>query len=104
MKTARDAIVIGASPGGLRVLRKLVASLPAGLPAAIIVVQHMAPDSPRLNAGPKMFTADQRSLSNPPIDTNSLAAQADHFHGIDPETAHDPGRRTPGAPKADNRS
>jgi hypothetical protein len=46
----------------------------------------------------------RRSLSNHPVDANSLAAKADNFHGIDPETAHDPGRQTPGAPKADNRS
>jgi two-component system chemotaxis response regulator CheB len=51
MKTARDAIVIGASLGGLQVLRKLVGSLPVDLPAAVIVVQHTAPDSPKLLAG-----------------------------------------------------
>ena len=38
-------IVVGASAGGIPALIKLVAQLPAGLPAAVLVVQHLAPDS-----------------------------------------------------------
>ena len=42
----RDLVVIGASAGGLEVLQRLVADLPADLPAAICVVLHISPDSP----------------------------------------------------------
>ncbi len=38
-------IVIGTSAGGMPALTTLVASLPATLPAAVLVVQHLAPDS-----------------------------------------------------------
>lgn len=38
-------IVIGTSAGGMPALVKFVAHLPATLPAAILVVQHFAPDS-----------------------------------------------------------
>lgn len=42
-KTApvRNVIAIGASTGGPRALEKLIGSLPAEIPAAILVVQHM---------------------------------------------------------------
>src|SRR4051812_42038927 len=38
----RDIIVIGTSAGGVEALRALCRSLPADLPAAILVVQHLA--------------------------------------------------------------
>jgi two-component system chemotaxis response regulator CheB len=38
-------IVIGASAGGMPALTQLVAQLPADLPAAVLIVQHFAPDS-----------------------------------------------------------
>jgi len=38
-------IVIGTSAGGLPALVQLVQQLPASLPAAVLVVQHLAPDS-----------------------------------------------------------
>lgn len=38
-------VVIGASAGGLDALRRLVAQLPADLPAAVFVVRHMAADA-----------------------------------------------------------
>ena len=40
----RNIIVIGASSGGFAALKKLVADLPADLPASIFVVWHMSPD------------------------------------------------------------
>ncbi|WP_433064038.1 chemotaxis protein CheB [Dactylosporangium sp. CS-033363] len=36
----RDVVVIGASAGGLGALRQLVAGLPAGLPASVLIVVH----------------------------------------------------------------
>ena len=41
-------VVVGASLGGVAALQKLAASLPADLPAAVLVVQHTAPDGPGL--------------------------------------------------------
>lgn len=38
-------IVVGTSAGGMSALTQLVAQLPASLPAAVLVVQHLAPDS-----------------------------------------------------------
>ena len=39
----RNVLVIGASTGGPRALEKLIGSLPAEIPAAVLVVQHMPP-------------------------------------------------------------
>ncbi len=41
----RDIVVIGASAGGLEVLDRLIDQLPIDLPAAIFIVQHMAPEN-----------------------------------------------------------
>lgn len=41
----RDIVVIGASSGGLEPLRRILADLPAGLPASIFVVLHVGPVS-----------------------------------------------------------
>ncbi|MGY1742792.1 MULTISPECIES: chemotaxis protein CheB [unclassified Blastococcus] len=35
-----DVVVLAASAGGLRALRRIVPALPAGFPAAVLVVQH----------------------------------------------------------------
>lgn len=40
-----NIIVIGASAGGLEALDKLIGALPTDLPAAIFIVQHMAPEN-----------------------------------------------------------
>lgn len=46
MKAHKPAIVvIGASAGGLDALARLIEQLPAGFPAAVFVVQHMAADA-----------------------------------------------------------
>ena len=39
----KDIVVVGASAGGMAALEKLVAGLPADLPAAVFVVWHLSP-------------------------------------------------------------
>ncbi|MCE3555378.1 chemotaxis protein CheB [Pseudonocardia sp. RS11V-5] len=41
-----DLVVIGASAGGVEALRTMVAGLPLGLPAAVVVVLHIPSDAP----------------------------------------------------------
>jgi two-component system, chemotaxis family, protein-glutamate methylesterase/glutaminase len=43
---ARDLVVIGASAGGVDVLKRVVAALPPDLGAAVCIVLHVAPSSP----------------------------------------------------------
>lgn len=41
--TKKDIVVVGASAGGMEALTRLVAGLPAGLPASVFIVWHTAP-------------------------------------------------------------
>jgi len=50
MTAHRDIIVIGASLGGLEGLCRLTSGLPADLSAALLVVLHTGPSSPRMLA------------------------------------------------------
>ncbi|MAL97064.1 chemotaxis protein CheB [Hydrocarboniclastica marina] len=45
-----DIIVVGASLGGVETLPRLLAQLPADLPASVFIVQHVAPQGPGLLA------------------------------------------------------
>jgi two-component system, chemotaxis family, protein-glutamate methylesterase/glutaminase len=83
----RDVIALGASAGGHRALRRLVAALPAGFPAALLVTVHLPASRPSVlpeflgNAGalPARF-AEDRELVRPgriyiaPPDLHMLAA------------------------------
>ncbi|MBD3240187.1 MAG: chemotaxis protein CheB [Chitinivibrionales bacterium] len=42
----RPIVVIGTSAGGIAALRDILAAFPVDLPAAVLVVQHRAPDRP----------------------------------------------------------
>jgi two-component system chemotaxis response regulator CheB len=44
----RDIVVIGASAGGLAAFRTIVSALPAELPAALFLVQHVSASTPSL--------------------------------------------------------
>ena len=46
MIATRDIIVVGGSAGGMDALRRLIGALPAGLPAAILMVIHTHPTGP----------------------------------------------------------
>ena len=54
IKTGHDLVVIGASAGGIDAIRSLLATLPADLPAAILIVLHVGERSPQMLA--KMFS------------------------------------------------
>ena len=49
--SGRDVVVVGASLGGVDALQALVGGLPADLPAAVFVVQHVAAASPGVLGG-----------------------------------------------------
>jgi two-component system chemotaxis response regulator CheB len=46
----RDILVVGASAGGVEALTRLCGALPAGLPAAVLIVLHTSPQGPSLLA------------------------------------------------------
>ena len=46
----RDTIIVGASAGGVRALRRLLAALPSALPASLCIVQHQSRESTQLGS------------------------------------------------------
>jgi len=75
--TPNHLIVIGTSAGGMPALTRLVAQLPATLPAAVLVVQHLSPDS----TGEPLVTrlASQTGL-HCQLATHGLALKAGHLY------------------------
>ena len=78
----RDIVVIGASLGGVEALPKLVAGFPADLPAAVLIVQHVAPNT-------RSFLADflnaagplpaKPAMNNEPLEPQRIyVAEPDH--------------------------
>ena len=67
----RDLICIGTSAGGVEALKKIASALPENLPAAVVVVLHLAPDHrsalPHILTGagplPALHPKDQEPLS-----------------------------------------
>jgi two-component system chemotaxis response regulator CheB len=78
----RDVVVIGASAGGLEALTALVATLPAGLPAALFVVVHIAPTAtsmlPRILARRGRLAAVHPSDDDPIEPGTIYVAPPDH--------------------------
>jgi two-component system chemotaxis response regulator CheB len=78
----RDIVVIGTSLGGVEALPRLVAGFPSDLPAAVLVVQHVGPDSPnyladRLNAAGPLPAGP--AVNNEPLKSGRIyVAVPDH--------------------------
>ena len=58
---ARDIVVIGSSTGGPRALYSMIPSIPADIPAALLLVQHMPPGFTKALAG-RLDTLSQISV------------------------------------------
>lgn len=68
----RDLVVIGASAGGVEVLRRVVGDLPEDLKAAVCIVLHIAPSSP--SALSAILQRASRLSCHPAEDGQSLRA------------------------------
>jgi two-component system chemotaxis response regulator CheB len=87
-----DLVVIGASAGGVETLKRVVADLPADLPAAVCVVLHIAPSSPSALAGilqragplPCRFADDEQPLLRGEI----IVAPPDHHLVVEDGHVH----------------
>ncbi|TMA33145.1 MAG: chemotaxis protein CheB [Deltaproteobacteria bacterium] len=84
----RDLICIGTSAGGVEALKKIASALPENLPAAVVVVLHLAPDHrsalPHILTGagplPALHPKDQEPLSPGRI----YIAPPDHHMLVEP--------------------
>jgi two-component system, chemotaxis family, protein-glutamate methylesterase/glutaminase len=78
---SRDVVVIGASAGGVKALKCLVETLPPELPAAVLVVLHLAPESasmlPRILERSGALPARHPENGDPPQPGTILIAPPD---------------------------
>lgn len=84
-----EAVVIGASAGGVQALQTLLAALPAGFPAAIAVVLHLPPDRPSalaslLGAGCALPVAEAMD-KQPMLPGHVLVAPPDYHLLVEPD-------------------
>jgi two-component system chemotaxis response regulator CheB len=88
----RDIVVIGASAGGLAAFRTIVSALPAALPAALCVVQHLPASGPSLL--PELLSAVSPLAARQPGDGEAIrhgqiyVAPPDHHLVIQPGHLH----------------
>ena len=75
-------IVIGTSAGGMPALTRLVAQLPATLPAAVLVVQHLSPDS---TGEPLVGRLASHTALRCQLATNEQPLQAGHLYLAPPD-------------------
>jgi two-component system chemotaxis response regulator CheB len=79
----RDIVAIGGSAGGIEALKRIVAQLPADLPAAVLVVIHLPVDSPSYlpqildGAGPLRAVAAEEGL---PVRNGQIIVARGGFH------------------------
>jgi two-component system chemotaxis response regulator CheB len=76
-------IVIGTSAGGLEALDRLVGELPAGLRAAIFIVQHMASDS---TGEPLVRRLSRHRAFHPQLAKNGQRFKAGHIYIAPPDS------------------
>src|SRR5437764_3919438 len=84
----RDLICIGTSAGGVEALTRIAAALPEGLPAAVMVVLHLAPDHrsalPRILSGAGPLPAVHPKDREPLTPGRIYIAPPDHHMLVEP--------------------
>jgi len=92
MHPAKDLIVIGASAGGIEALRAVVAGLPSGLPAAVLVVLHVPSDAcsdlPRILSRTSRLPVAHARADGPLARGTIVIAPPDHHLTVRGETVH----------------
>lgn len=93
MDTFRDIVVIGGSEGSFVPLREILSGLPANFPAAVLIVVHTGPSSPRLLASifdswsalPVEYGGDGMSVETGRV---YLAPPGRHMEIVEPGVLH----------------
>jgi two-component system, chemotaxis family, protein-glutamate methylesterase/glutaminase len=83
LKVIRDIVVIGAPIGGASALIELAHSLPADLPAAVLVVLHAHPDKPILLADALSSPGHMRAaeaIDGEPLERRRIYVASDGKH------------------------
>lgn len=78
----RDVVAIGASAGGVEALGSLLSQLPADLPAALLLVQHLAPGGPstlhRILGRAGLLPVEEAADGAPVVPGRAYVAVPDH--------------------------